>query len=57
MEKINMKCPCPNHGCEYHGKCKECIKDHHGKNMYCKLPPWRKKSMIFYARFCPWDEE
>jgi hypothetical protein len=53
VEKINANCPCPNHGCGYHGKCRECARDHHGKSMYCKLPPWRKKINDILCRILP----
>ncbi|MDR1245630.1 MAG: hypothetical protein LBK57_01215 [Clostridiales Family XIII bacterium] len=45
-------CPCPNRNCKYCGKCKECARDHHGKNMYCRLSPWRRKINDILARFC-----
>jgi hypothetical protein len=56
MDVINSKCPCPNTGCEKHGKCVECILEHKGKGMYCKLPGWRRKINDLLCKVIPFIE-
>jgi hypothetical protein len=53
VKKTNPNCHCPNIGCEIHGKCAECKREHHNKNMYCTLSPWRKKINDWMCKVLP----
>jgi hypothetical protein len=49
----NPNCPCPNKGCDLHGDCAACVREHHGRTMYCKLPGWRRKINDWLCKILP----